>query len=81
MENHDDTRPVQVFAGTTWQANLVKSMLGDAGIEAYVFDEIMGTFNPWWVAAGGAGAVKVFVPESALEEATRIVAGFEETQH
>lgn len=80
MGNPNDTRPVQVFAGNAWQANMVKSMLSDAGIEAYVIDEIMGTFNPWWVAAGGAGAVKVFVPESALEEANRIVTGFEETQ-
>ena len=80
MGNSDADRPAQIFACTTWQANMVKSLLSDAGIEAYVIDEIMGTFNPWWVAAGGVGAVKVFVPESALEDAIRIVDGFVETQ-
>ncbi|MBE0663373.1 MAG: DUF2007 domain-containing protein [Bacteroidales bacterium] len=68
---------VEVFAGTTWQAEMVKSLLENAEINAFVKDGIMGTLNPWWTAPGGAGSVKVFVPNADFELAKQIVREYE----
>ncbi len=73
MENKE-VHPVEVFAGTAWEAGLLKSMLEDAGIDVYLVDEIRGTLVPWHVAGGGVGAVKVTV-SSADEELARKIAG------
>ena len=60
---------VVVYAGTPIEAGLVRSLLEDQGIPAFLQDEFMGTIAPWYVAPGGAGAAKVAVPERHLEEA------------
>lgn len=57
----DKLDPVEVFAGNTWQTALVKSLLENAEIEAFLKDEIIGTLQPWWSDAGGAGPIRVFV--------------------
>lgn len=69
--------PVEVFAGTNIQAAMLKSMLDDAQIYSFLKDEIMGTLNPWWTDAGGAGPVRVIVSSNDAEEAFQIVAQFE----
>jgi len=74
-ENHNE--PVEVYAGTAWQAGLLKSILEDAEIEAFIIDEIIGTLNPWWTAPGGAGSVKVVVDPANYEKAMLIVNEFE----
>lgn len=68
--------PVEVFAGTTWQAGLVKSLLENAEIDAFLTDEIIGTLSPWWTAPGGAGSVKVFVSNLDYDKAKEIVEEF-----
>ncbi len=77
MSMNKEDEPVKIFSGTAWQAGLVKSLLENAEIEAFLKDEIMGTLNPWWTAPGGAGSVKVFVSFRDLEKAKLIVAEFE----
>jgi hypothetical protein len=77
MKTAEKKELVEVFDGTSWQAEMVKSLLKDAGIEAYIKDSIMGMLNPWWTAPGGAGAVKVFVAEPDINEAKQIVAEYE----
>ena len=72
-ESNDEIRPVEVFAGTPWEAGMIKSLLENAEIEAFLKDEIMGTYNPWWSAPGGAGAVKVFVSNLDFDKAKQIV--------
>jgi hypothetical protein len=64
---------VEVFSGTTWQAGMVKSLLEDSEIDAFLKDEILGTLNPWWAAPGGAGAVKVFVSNIDYHKAKSII--------
>ena len=59
------SKQIEVFAGNIIEAGMVCSLLESAAIHAYLKDEIMGTMNPWFVSAGGVGAVKVLV--SALE--------------
>lgn len=73
----DKNNPVQVFAGTAWEAALVKSLLENAEIEAFLKDEIRGTTMPWQVTPGGIGAVKVVVSENDYDVAAQVVHDFE----
>lgn len=73
----DDIYPVEVFAGTAWEAGLLKSMLENAGINTYLVDEIRGTLAPWHVAPGGVGAVKVTVSSEDELEARKIADAFQ----
>lgn len=77
MKTKEETSLVEVFAGTMWQAGMIKSLLENAGIEAFLKDEIIGTMGPWWAAPGGAGAVKVFVSNKQTEEAQKVVDEYE----
>lgn len=64
---------VQVFAGTTIQAEMVKSLLLDAEVKAFIKDEHMGTMFPFHTAPGAAGSVKVVVSNVDYERAKLIV--------
>jgi hypothetical protein len=61
MSTVDKIEPVEVFAGTAWETAMVKSLLENADIEAFLKDEIIGTLSPWLTAPGGVGSVKVTV--------------------
>ncbi len=69
---------VEVFDGTALQAAMVKSLLENAQIRAFLKDEIMGTLNPWWTSPGGAGAVCVLVAAEDYEEARTVVKEYED---
>ena len=77
MNKDNESKPIEVFAGTPWQAGMVKTLLENSGIKAYVQDVIMGTLNPWWTAPGGAGAIRVFVSTNDYESAKVIVDEYE----
>jgi hypothetical protein len=77
MKTNRETEPVEIFSGTAWQAGMVKSLLENAEIDAFIKDGIMGTFNPWWTAPGGAGAVKVFVSKEDYTRAKEVVREYE----
>ncbi|MBL7972401.1 MAG: DUF2007 domain-containing protein [Prolixibacteraceae bacterium] len=80
MSTNQDIYPVVVFEGNDWEASMVKSLLNNAEIEAFLKDEKMGVLAPWNVAGGGAGSVKVIVADTDLEKAREVVAEFEKTQ-
>ena len=67
------SKQIEVFAGNIIESGMVRSLLESAGIHAYLKDEIMGTMNPWFVSAGGVGAVKVLVSVLDFEMATLLV--------
>ena len=69
--------PVEVFAGTAWEAALVKSLLENAEIETFLKDEIRGTMVPWHISPGGTDAVKVVVASQDYEKAKLVVRDFE----
>jgi hypothetical protein len=77
MSSSKSNSLIEVFAGTTWQARMVKSLLENSEINAFLKDEHLGTLNPWWVAAGGVGAVKVFVSSLDHEKAKFMVEEYE----
>lgn len=76
MKTNKGIEPVEVFAGTSWQAGIVKSMLENEAIQAFFKDEMVGTLNPWWTDAGGAGPVKVMVSNLDVDKAKSIVEAY-----
>lgn len=77
MKTDHATEPVEIYAGDSMQAGLLKSLLENAEINAYLKDEIMGTLNAWVASPGGAGAVKVLVAGEDAERAKAVVEEFE----
>ena len=77
MKTDKEIFPVEVFAGTAVQATLVKSLLENAEIDAYLKDEFTGTLYPWHTTPGGVGAVKVYVSSADHEKAILVVDEYE----
>lgn len=77
MKTGKKSEPVEVFAGTAVQASMVKSLLENAEIEAYLKDEFTGVLYPWHTTPGGVGAVKVFVSGMDQEKASMVVDEYE----
>ncbi len=77
MKTNNEIEPVEVFAGTAVQAGLVKSLLENAEIEAYLKDEFTGVLYPWHTTPGGVGAVKVFVSNIDQERARIVIDEYE----
>jgi hypothetical protein len=73
--------PVDVFAGTAWEAALVKSLLENAEIEVFLKDEIRGTMAPWHISPGGTDPVKVVVAGADFEKAMEVVRDFENNRN
>jgi len=65
-----------VYEGDFVNAGILRGLLEDAGIEAFLRDEYTGAIAPWTVAAGGAGAVKVVIRSEDLETARPILDQF-----
>ncbi len=77
MKKNNEIEPVEVFSGTIWEAELVKSLLENSEIETFLKDENTGTMAPWYTAPGGAGSVTVVVSNLDYDRAIAIVAEFE----
>ncbi len=54
-------KPVEVFSGELWQATMIKNVLEDNEIQAFLRNELMSNIEPWVVQAGGFNSVKVIV--------------------
>lgn len=67
---------IVIYAGTAVEAGMIQGLLEDAGIKAFLRDEILGSIAPWYVIGGGAGAVKVVVARKDLDKARPIVQEF-----
>lgn len=80
VKNKNENEPVEIFAGTTWKAEMIKSLLKNAEIEAFLEDEIIGTIGPWWTAPGGAGSVRVFVSKKYYERAKLVADNYEKNE-
>ena len=77
MKTGKEIKLVEVFDGTALQVAMVKSLLENAEIRAFLKDGIMGTLNPWYTSPGGAGAVTVFVSNLDYDKAKQIVDEYE----
>lgn len=68
---------VEIFAGSSLDAEIVNSLLKDSDIESFLRNEHMGTIAPWQVSAGGAGAVKIIINSRDYETAKQIIENYE----
>ena len=73
MKPDNEIYPVEVFEGNDWESSMVKSLLNNAEIDAFLKDERMGVLAPWNIVGGGAGAVKIFVSNVDYERAKEVV--------
>ena len=73
MAENDELAPYEVFDGTAWEAGLLKSILEDNEIEAFLKDTSMSPLNLYPVRSG---SVKLFVARKDLESALSIVDEF-----
>jgi hypothetical protein len=80
MNANEEVFPVEVFDGTQWQAMLVKSLLDNAEIEAFVKDQRMGILEPWVADGGGAGPIKIFVSSLDYERAKEVISQYEQAE-
>ncbi len=74
----DENSPVTVYAGFGWEAAMVKHLLENEGIEAFLNNENLSTVAPMYVSSGAWGTVTVVVAKKDLERAKPIVAHYEE---
>lgn len=77
MKENNEITSVEIFTGTIWQVQMVKSLLENAEIEVFLQDEITGTLNLPWASSGGSGLVRVIVPVQDYERAKLIVDEYE----
>jgi len=61
-----------VYSGSSLQADLLKSLLDDSGIQAVLEDEFLGRMYPYAVPGG----VKILVPNDEFDDARKIVEKF-----
>ena len=78
MSKDKEIRSVEIFRGMIYQAHMVVNLLENAGIDAYLQDEITGTLNMPWDSSGGVGMVKVTVSSADYEKAQAVVKEYEQ---
>lgn len=76
MKTTNDFEIVEIFSGTVWQAEMVKNLLENEGIYAYINNEIIGTIAPWYLNPG-PGAVTVVVATMDSDRAKLLVEEYE----
>lgn len=69
----DNDKVIELFSGTLWEAEMIHSLLNNAGIQSFVKNNVVNSYlyNP--IQASG---VKVMVLESDLKEAEGILKDF-----
>ena len=63
----------KAFEGKHVDANFIKNILEDNGIDAFLKNDAMGLMFPLFVAHGGLNPVKVFVDKENLEKAQELI--------
>jgi len=76
----EDIKAVELYSGTLWEAELLKSLLENADIESFLKDGIIGTNFPWHAAGGGANPIKVIVSSQDYDRALLVLKDFKENQ-
>ena len=73
MKSQDEI--IEIFAGELWKAILIKELLEENGIVAYLNNELMGTIAPWDVSAGGIDPVKLKILNSDYALSKELIDG------
>jgi len=65
---------IEIFSGSSWEAGMVKNLLENAGIKAFLKDEIIGTQNPVWRPGFG---VRVVISNLDYDKAKLVIEEYE----
>ena len=71
-----DMKPIEIFNGNPFQAQMVKNLLENEGVESFLKDEIMAR-SPIFRPEGG---VKVMISDLDYEKAKLVVDEYERSQ-
>lgn len=77
MKKDNKNDLVEIYAGSSLDAEIVSSLLKSSKIETFLKDLNIGTLAPWQASAGGAGAVKIIIHSNDYETAKWIVEEYE----
>jgi len=76
MKSKEGIRSIEIFAGTLWEVELLKSLFENANIDAYIKDGIIGTTFPFQAAPGAANPVKLVVSSTDYDRAIIVLQEF-----
>jgi len=76
----DENKAVEVFSGELWKATMIKNILEDNSIPAFLNNEYLGSVAPYLVDAGGIPDVKVVVNSGQEETALKLVEEFNNSE-
>lgn len=76
MKSKKEIRSVEIYAGTHWEVELLKSLLENENIGAYLKDGIIGTTFPFHAAPGAANPVKLVVSSTDYDKALIVLQEF-----
>ena len=72
MKTDPEIKAIVAFTGTPWQAGMVKSLLENEGIEAFLNDMNRANYNPGWNLPGEGGSVRVVISSLDYERAKKV---------
>jgi hypothetical protein len=73
MKTKDENTLIEIFSGKDWQAEMVKNILENEGIESFLKDEIMGSLYP----PNAVGDTKVMISSLDYYKAKILVDKYE----
>ena len=76
MKTNRKDHLVEIYAGPPMKAEIVRGLLENSGIEAFLKDEIMGSLAPWHASPGGVNVVKVMISNLDYTKAKSIIEAF-----
>ncbi len=79
MTKHQRSKPVVVFTGHAWETELLKNLLENEGITAFLNNEYFGTLFPF-NKTPGKGDVRLIVSQNDAEKAKLLVEDFEKNR-
>ena len=72
-EHEDNSKSIDIFIGTIWEARMVQSLLADVDIESFVRDSSVGTFLLDPIKSTNC---KVIIMEKDYDLAKKVVDGY-----
>jgi len=76
MNNQQEIKPAQVYSGDLVQATLLKGLLEDNGIPAFLENELMSTIAPWRLGSDAHNPVKLVVSSLDYDAAIKLIEEF-----
>jgi hypothetical protein len=74
MNSDSNIEPVNVFTGSLFDAEMIRNILENEGIESFLNDQYIGTIAPWYISPATDGSsVSVIVSSPDADKAKLIV--------